>query len=64
MIDIKEAIERELASCERQIAVEATEVAKHQAIYDCYRDRMCMLEAFLGCISKESEVEVNNNELR
>ena len=39
MVDIKEAIERELASCERQIAVEATEVAKHQAIYDCYRDR-------------------------
>lgn len=53
MKDIKEAIERELASCDRQLDVEATEVAKHQAIYDCYRDRRCMLEAFLGIISKE-----------
>ena len=53
MTNIKEAIERELASCDRQLDVEATEVAKHQAIYECYRDRRCMLEAFLGILSKE-----------
>jgi len=53
MMNIKEAIERELASCERQLSVEATEVAKHQAIYDCYRDRKCMLETFLEVVSKE-----------
>ena len=52
MVNIKEAIERELASCDRQLAVEATEVAKHQAIYDCYRDRKCMLEAFMKVVSK------------
>ena len=53
MMGIKEAIERELASCERQLAVEATEVAKHQAIYDCYRDRLCMLKTFMEVVSKE-----------
>jgi len=53
MMNIKEAFERELASCERQLSVEATEVAKHQAIYDCYRDRKCTLETFLVVVSKE-----------
>ena len=53
MMGIKEAIERELASCDRQLAIEATEVAKHHAIYDCYRDRKCMLETFMEVVSKE-----------
>lgn len=55
MADLKEIIEREYNSCQRDMATEAAEVIKHQAKYDCLQDRACMLMVFLKVIEKDGD---------
>ena len=55
MADLKEIIEREYNRCQRDMATEAAEVVKHQAIHDCLQDRVCMLREFLKAAEKEQE---------
>ena len=57
IVGLKEAIERELSSCNRQIASEALEVAKHKATYECLQDRACMLREFLKCFDVQEGAE-------
>ena len=55
MADLKEIMEREYKRCQRDIATEAGEIVKHQAIHDCLQDRACMLREFLQAIEKDGE---------
>lgn len=53
MAELIEIMEREYKRCQRDMATEAAEVVKHQAIHDCLQDRACMLREFLKAAEKE-----------
>jgi hypothetical protein len=61
MADLKEIMEREYKRCQRDIATEASEIVKHQAIHDCLQDRACMLREFLQAIEKEQDGKQNDD---
>ena len=53
MADLIEIMESEYKRCQRDMATEAAEVVKHQAIHDCLQDRAYMLREFLQAAEKE-----------